>query len=366
MSTEDLKTATPGKQVPTETIIRLVVLAGLLLWCFRILQPFLLPSLWGAIIAVAIYPLYPPLVRRLGGRRALASAIVTTVLLLLLLGPITFLGSLLIENAATLTQHVRNDQLQIPPPPESVKSWPLVGEFISSTWLLAATNLGEALKLVQPQLKAIGAWLLEIAASSGIGLLVFIFAFVIAGVLLRFSEGCKRVAHVLAVKLAGHRGEEFANLTSATIQSVARGVLGVAVLQALMAGLGFVAAGVPGAGLWALLCLISAIVQIGVGPIVIPTIIWVFATQDTVTAVLFLIWSLLLMVGDNILKPLLLGRGVDVPMLVIFLGAIGGMLLSGIIGLFVGAIVLALGFKLLQAWLTEVVVNEVDTPPPEN
>ena len=129
-------------------------------------------------------------------------------------------------------------------------------------------------------------------------------------------------------------------------------MLGVSVIQALLAGLGFVAAGVPGAGIWALLCLISAVVQVGVGPIVIPVIVYLFATADPVTAVLFLIWGVFIMVLDNVLKPLLLGRGVDVPMVVIFLGAIGGMLLSGIVGLFVGAIVLALGYKLFQAWLT--------------
>jgi predicted PurR-regulated permease PerM len=128
-------------------------------------------------------------------------------------------------------------------------------------------------------------------------------------------------------------------------------VLGVAVIQAMLAGLGFMVAGVPAAGIWALLCLITATVQIGVGPVVIPVIVYVFATGDTLTAVLFLIWNALIMVLDNILKPLLLGRGVDVPMVVIFLGSIGGLLLSGIVGLFLGAIVLALGYKLFQSWL---------------
>lgn len=132
----------------------------------------------------------------------------------------------------------------------------------------------------------------------------------------------------------------------------------MAVIQALLAGLGFVAAGVPGAGIWALLCLISAVIQVGVGPIVIPVIVYLFATADPVTAVLFLIWGVFIMVVDNVLKPLLLGRGVNVPMVVIFLGAIGGMLISGIVGLFVGAIVLALGYKLFQVWLTP-------QPPPQ-
>ena len=133
-----------------------------------------------------------------------------------------------------------------------------------------------------------------------------------------------------------------ANVAEATIRSVARGVLGVAVIQALLAGLGFMVAGLPGAGIWAVLCLISATVQLGVGPIVIPAIVYMFATGDMLTAIVFLIWNSIIMVLDNILKPLLLGRGVDVP-----------MLMSGIVGLFVGAIVLALGYKLFQAWVSK-------------
>ena len=132
---------------------------------------------------------------------------------------------------------------------------------------------------------------------------------------------------------------------------VAQGVLGVAIIQTLLAGLGFIVVGLPGAGIWAFLCLISATVQIGVGPIVIPAVIYVFMTGDTTTAVIFLIWNALILVLDNVLKPMLLGRGVDVPMAVIFLGAIGGLLAFGIVGLFVGAIVLTLGYKLFQAWI---------------
>ena len=180
----------------------------------------------------------------------------------------------------------------------------------------------------------------------------------IAGVLLVYSAQGHQLAYGISRRLVGERGDDFADLAGATIRSVARGVLGVAVIQALLAGLGFIAAGVPGAGIWAMLCLVSAVVQVGVGPIVIPVIIYVFATGDTITAVIFLVWNSMIMVLDNFLKPLLLGRGVDVPMIVIFLGAIGGMLLSGIVGLFIGAIILALGYKIFQAWLV--------TPPDED
>jgi predicted PurR-regulated permease PerM len=335
----------------TNVIIRVGALAVLVFWCFRILQPFFIPVLWGVIIAVAIYPLYQMLVNFLRGRRTLAATLVTVVLLAVLLVPTIMLTTLLVENAASLAQKIYQEHIVIPPPPASVQEWPLIGEYVASIWNLAANNLTDALKLVQPQLKAAGTWMLGMATSGGLSLIMFVFAFGIAGILLRFSEGASKIAHDLSERLAGERGGEFARLIEAAIRSVAQGVLGVAIIQTLLAGLGFIVVGLPGAGIWAFLCLISATVQIGVGPIVIPAVIYVFMTGDTTTAVIFLIWNALILVLDNVLKPLLLGRGVDVPMVVIFLGAIGGLLAFGIVGLFVGAIVLTLGYKLFQAWI---------------
>jgi len=335
-----------------ETAIRIGVLTLLLFWCFQIVRPFIATIVWGAIIAVAIHPVYRTLVDLLRGRRRLAAILLSVGFLVLLLVPTVLLTKLLVENVKTMAESFHHGQIIIPPPPEGVmKDWPVIGEFVTRTWSLASTNLSEALKLLQPQIKALGVWLLNVAASAGIGLIMFVFAFIIAGVFLTHSTGSHQLVHRISKRLVGERGDDFANLAEATIRSVARGVLGVAVIQALLAGLGFMVAGVPGAGIWTLMCLISAVVQVGVGPIVIPAIVYVFATGNTLTAVAFLVWSVLVMVLDNVLKPLLMGRGIDVPMLVIFLGAVGGMLLSGIVGLFVGAIVLALGYKLFQTWL---------------
>jgi len=334
-----------------ETAIRLGVLAVVLIWCFQILQPFILPFLWAVIIAVAIHPLHERLTRVLNGRGTLAAALITAGSLVILMIPVAMLTEQLIENVATLAREVREGDLTIPPPPDSVREWPLVGNAVAKAWDLVLTNFSAALHAVQPQVKAIGLWLVNVAASAGMGLLIFVAAVVIAGILLAHSSQGHRLAYDISRRLVGERGDAFADLAEATIRSVARGVLGVALIQALLAGVGFMAAGVPGAGIWTLLCLLSAVVQLGVGPIVIPAIIYVFATSDPITAVIFLVWNILIMLVDNVLKPLLLGRGVDVPMAVIFLGAIGGMLLSGIVGLFIGAIILALGYKLFQAWL---------------
>lgn len=352
MTTNSDMTPIGSMQKVTETIIRLGVLALLVAWCFQILQPFIIPIVWGIIIAVAIYPLYERLVKLLRGRRNFAATLMTILILVLLLFPAVMLTKRMITNTATLASQFRDEQLVIPPPPESVKEWPIVGARVTEVWHLAATNLTQAIDVIRPQIRGFGAWLVKLAASASLGLIMFVFSVIIAGVLLAHSTGSQQVAHGIARRLIGEkRGDDFANLAGATIRSVTRGILGIAVIQSLMAGLGFMVGGVPGAGILSLLCLILAVVQIGVGPVVIPVVIYMFVTGDnTLHSVLFLIWNSLVLVTDNILKPLLLGRGVDVPMVVIFLGAIGGLLMSGIVGLFVGAIVLALGYKLFQIW----------------
>ena len=205
----------------------------------------------------------------------------------------------------------------------------------------------------RPQVAAFGRWLLATVGELGLGTLQFVMAIIIAGVLLANAQGSGHAARAIATRLAGERGADYAELGQATVRSVARGILGVALIQSLLAGLGFLAVGVPGAGLLALVCLLLAVVQIGPIVVLIGTVIYVFSTADTFTAVIFLIWSIFVALIDNVLKPILLGRGVKVPMVVIFVGAIGGLLASGIIGLFVGSVVLALSFTLFKAWLRE-------------
>ena len=238
-------------------------------------------------------------------------------------------------------------------PPASVAGWPLVGEPIHQFWSQAAENLESALLDVAPQVRAAVSWVLSMAAGLGLGLLQFVFAIVIAGVLLVQDAAGRRATCAIARRLAGERGVQFAELAEATVRSVTRGILGVALIQSLLAGLGFLVVGVPAAGLWALLCLLLSVVQIGIFPVTIPILIYVFSKVEPMTFILFLVWSIFIGALDNILKPILLGRGVAVPMAVIFIGAIGGFITSGIIGLFVGSVVLVLGYKLFLAWLYE-------------
>lgn len=339
-----------------EAAIRIGLVVLWVGWCFQILRPFVIPIIWGIIIAVAIYPIYGYLRALLKDSTRVSATLVTVGMLVILVWPAVLIGGLLVENAETVVNHLRDGTFKVPPPPQGLETWPLIGEPLSKFWNLASVNIEGALVQLEPQIMMVASWLLSVVAGIGMAILQFFVAVIIAGVLLAYSTGGHHLAHSIGRRLAGDRGAELADLAEATVRSVARGVLGVALIQSLLAGLGFFIAGIPAAGFWAFLCLILGVVQIGIGPILIPMVIYVFSTTDTVTAVLFLIWSIFVGVIDNILKPLFLGRGLEVPMVVIFMGAIGGMLLSGIIGLFIGAVVLTLGYKLFLAWL------DVDQP----
>jgi predicted PurR-regulated permease PerM len=336
-----------------EVAIRIGVIAGLIAWCFIIARPFLVPIIWGAIIAVAVFHGYDRLQAGLSGGRITAAVLVTLSMLVLLAVPSVLLGESLVSGAGNVVNSFQTGELYIPPPPDSVAGWPLIGEPIAKIWTLASENLEEALRQTSPLLKGFGAWLLSAAAGAGLALLQFVLAILIAGAFLANSGAAGRMTQAVAIRLAGERGLEFARVAERTVRSVASGILGVALIQALLAGLGFLVAGVPAAGLLTLICLLFGVIQLGVVIVLIPVVIYLFSAADTVTAVGFLIWAILVTPVDNILKPLLLGRGVDVPMLIIFVGAIGGFLNAGIIGLFIGAVILALGYKLFRAWLAQ-------------
>lgn len=334
-----------------EATIRIGVILLLAVWCFDIARPFIIPIIWGIIIAVAIYPGYLRVRDMMSGRSSAAAALMTVLGLALLITPTVMLSTTLVESIQGLAKGLHEGTVVMPPPGENVKSWPLIGEELHTFWNEAAEDLSSAAAKIAPQLKTTGAWLLSMVAGVAFGILQFVIAIIIAGFLLASAEGGAKATQAIAVRLAGDRGAEFARLAEATVRSVTRGILGVALIQALLAGLGFMVMGIPGAGLWALLCLLLSVVQIGVIFVNLPIVLYVFSTADPIPAVLFLIWSIFVTLIDNILKPIVLGQGVDVPMAVIFVGAIGGFLSSGIIGLFVGAVVLVLGYKLFLAWL---------------
>lgn len=334
-----------------DTIIRLGVLAVLLMWCFDILKPFVLILVWAVVIAIAIYPVHVFFEKIFRGRKILAVIVLTLVMLSFIIIPSGLIIYSLYEGVNHFRDAFNNGEHLIPPPGGTTANWPVITKPIVEIWQLASDNLQDAVVKYSEQIKEYGAILLIALAGFSKGILSFIVSIIIAGVLLVYADSSEAVTKKIFGKLVGKNSENFAEITVLTIRNVVKGILGVAFIQAAMIGVGFFIAGVPFAGLWTILCLILAIVQIGVGPIAIPVVIYMFSVSDTTTAVILAIWIGITLVSDNVLKPILLGRNAPAPMLVIFLGAIGGFLYNGFIGLFLGAIILTIGYKLFMTWL---------------
>jgi len=334
-----------------DTLIRLGLLSLLLMWCLDILRPFILILIWAIVIAIAIYPVYAILVKVFRGRKILAGIFLTVFLLSLIMIPSGLIMYSLYEGINHFRELFNTGEPLIPPPGGSTANWPSIAKPIVDFWQLASENLQETIVKYSDQIKEYGSLLLLALAGIGKGVLSFIVSIIIAGVLLIYTDSSVVVTHKIFKKLVGKNSENFAEISVLTIRNVVKGILGVALIQTTMAGLGFFIAGVPFAGLWTILCLILAIIQVGVGPIAIPVVIYMFSVTDTTTAVILAIWLGITLLIDNVLKPILLGRNAPAPMLVIFLGAIGGFIFNGFLGLFLGAIILTIGYKLFLMWL---------------
>lgn len=358
------QTQTTNVSQVIEIVIRLGIISLIFGWCLWILSPFISLVVWGAIIAVAVYPLYAKLVDKLGNRRKLAVVILSLLGIAVLVLPVISLSSSTIETASSIGTKFIDSNASIPPPAESVKTWPLVGETAYEFWHQASEDLTTLINTHAAQLTGIGKRLLGFAASFGLALLQFIVSLFIAVVFLTSSDSINAGLEKLAQRLSGETGLNLLLLSEKTVRSVAVGVIGIAFIQAILAGIGMLIAGVPAAGLLAAVILVLVIAQLSPMLVLIPVIIYLFSGDSMAIAVLFLVWSVIVASSDMALKPLLLGRGVDAPVMIILLGAIGGMLVSGIVGLFTGAVILAVGYKLFQAWLKT--DHDLDPQHPES
>jgi predicted PurR-regulated permease PerM len=350
-------------QITIEAAIRLGLLMLLAAWCFMIIYPFIQLIMWGVIIAVAIYPLFVRLKSALGGRNKLAAVVYTLLALAFLITPAMMISDSVIESSQAISEKYEQGQLQIPPPQENVKDWPLVGDKLYAFWSQASTNLQGTIEKYEPQLKQAGEKIITVAAGAGGGVLQFVISIIISGILVANAPGAYNITLKTFSRLTNDtQGEMFTNLSKDTIRSIAQGVIGIAIIQALLSALGMYVMDVPAWGLWTLFILVLAVAQLPPLLILGFVIAYVWSVTDTTPAVIFTVYALIVSGSDSFLKPLLLGRGLKTPMLVILLGAIGGMIMSGIIGLFIGAVILALGYELFMEWLDrEVVSAEVRT-----
>ena len=346
-----------------ELALRVGALGFLLYVALVLLQPFVEVAIWSIVIAVALYPAYEPLARWLGGRRRLAAALITIASLLVIIGPVTWLALGLIDSLRTVSERLDFSALTPPAPPAAIRGWPLIGEPIYQFWDLASTNLRGALAKVAPYLTPLGTKVLGVAAETGTGMLKFFAAILVAGFLFAPAPGLVEAVRTFARRLLSDRGEEFVTLTGATIRAVSRGVIGISVLQALLAGIGLMVAGVPGASLLTSAVLILGIIQIGPTVVLGPLVIWSWFSMETTAALLFTAYMIPVSLVDNVLRPLVMGRGLRTPTLVILVGVIGGTLAYGITGLFLGPIVLAVIWELLATWVKEQEGGAGETEP---
>jgi predicted PurR-regulated permease PerM len=348
----------------TDLIIRLAILGLFVFWALDLVSPFLPVVLWSLILAVALYPVHAWLAARLGGWDRTAAALLTLVLLAIVVGPVAVLGTSLAEAVQTLATDLGRGTLHVPPPPSGLAGWPLVGEKAQAAWSLASSNLEGALKEYGPSLVPFGTTILGKLAAMGLDVLVLAISVIIAGFLYRPGPRLVVTARVLAERIVSRRGAAFVDLTGATIRNVSRGVIGVAAIQALLFGIVLTVAGIPGAGLMAFAVLILCIVQIGPAPVAIPLIIWAWATMTTVPSLILTIVLVPIMLIDNVLKPMLMARGLRTPTLVILIGVVGGTISHGLLGLFLGPVVLAVLYDLVVAWVSlgpaETMVEVVD------
>jgi predicted PurR-regulated permease PerM len=334
-----------------QLVIRLGLLAVLIFWTLVLVRPFVPILAWSVVLAVALNPAYERLAKILGGRPKLAATILTVISLAIVIGPATWIGLGAVEGTKDIAEQLTSGEVVVPSPPAAIKSWPLVGPLLYNFWDLASTNLRSVLRQIVPYLKPFAATLLGFAGDAGVGTVKFLVSVAVAGVLFPYGPQLVAAGRGFLARIVPEQSEYFLDLAGATIRAVAQGVIGVAIIQSLLAGIGFKLAGIASAGLLAFVVLLLSIVQIGGAIVILPVIIWIWTDKNFVTALALTVFLVIVSVLDNILKPLVMGRGLTTPTLVILIGVIGGTLAHGIIGLFIGPIILSVAWELTVAWI---------------
>ncbi|MBO9516156.1 MAG: AI-2E family transporter [Variovorax sp.] len=343
-----------GASVLMDVLIRAALILALALLCYRIFAPFLTLMAWALILAVTLYPMQRSLARRMGGRQGLAATLLVIAGIVLIVVPTAVLMSSFGDSVRHLIADVQNDTLRLPPPREGVAQWPLVGERVFAIWSQAHDDLPALVQSMQPKIGNLARAALGMVAGIGGALLLFLAAIIVAGIVMAFGEAGSRGVHAIFVRVIGPaRASEFVALSTATIRAVAQGVIGVAFIQAIIVGVCLLIAGVPWAGVLSVIVLVLGIAQVPAVIVTLPAIAWLWMRGEHGTGAAIAYTVLLLVAGmaDNVLKPLMLGRGVDAPMPVILIGALGGMATAGILGMFVGATLLALGYQIFMGWV---------------
>jgi predicted PurR-regulated permease PerM len=342
-----------------EIAIRISLIALVIYMSYLIAKPFMAIIVWGAIIAVGISPLVDYLEKRFGNRKKIIVALTTTVIIALIL-PTYSLSGKTIASSQNIMHSIKAGNITIPPPTQKVKEWPLIGDKAYTFWNSASNNLRETLKPFSSNIKSATTSILSSLGGFIGTIFMFIGSLIIAAIFLINSKESVQFYKDVSKRLMGNKGEEWVNLSALTVRSVVNGVLGVAAIQAIFALIGMGLMGVPLAIVWAIAIMFLTIIQLPALIIIAPIIAYVFSQGSGTSEVIFAIYMVIVGASDGVLKPMLMGRGVNVPMLVILIGAIGGMMLMGMIGLFVGAVIFALAYTLFGFWMKETDMENED------
>ncbi|SFA81953.1 Predicted PurR-regulated permease PerM [Rhizobium sp. NFR07] len=343
-------------------LLRIGIIAAFAYWSAQIVAPFALICVWAAILTVALYPVFDFLSRLLGGRPVLAAIILVAACLLVIISPLALAASDLVRTVQSF--FADGSDFQIPQAPERLNDLPVIGTYLYSAWNSAASNLADAIVSFQAPLRQAGGTILAKALSIGGGILSFVASVLLCGFFLTIAPRLSSAIQLLADRIAGDRGVGFAKLAGTTVRNVSRGVIGVALFQTLLCGLLFAAFGVPARGALTYGIFVLCLIQIGPGLILLPVIAWAWFSWPFDTSLLFTAITIPIVLIDNILKPILISRGLSTPIPVILLGVIGGTISYGLVGLFIGPIILGVFYDLLVAWASTPASHSKIAPRP--
>ena len=346
----------------TRTTLAVLFITALIGASFWILRPFLAASVWATMIVVATWPLMLRVQRWLGNRRALAVSVMTAVLLLVYVVPFMLAVGTVLDQADRIAGWADTlATVQLPRPPEAVHRIPFVGARIAAAWERAASaSVDEVVASLEPHARAIALWFVARLGSFGVVSLEFLLTTIIAAMMYAKGETVASGVVRFAQRLAGDRGEQAVALAGQAIRSVALGVVLTALVQAVLGGIGLAVAGVPFVVILTGIMFLLSIAQLGPLAVLVPAVVWLYWRGSSGWGTVLLVWTVLITPLDNFLRPILIRKGVDLPLTLIFAGVIGGLIAFGLVGIFVGPVVLAVGFTLLKAW-----VLQAPPPPPE-
>ncbi len=339
-------------KIAIEIAIKLALLGIVIYLSYLIVKPFMAIVTWGIIIAVALSPLIDSLEKKIANRKKIIIGFTVAVIATLLI-PTYSLSGKMVESSQTIIHAIKDGSITIPPPTQKVKEWPIIGEKSYAFLDKASHNLKETLVPFSDEIKKMTKYIFSTLGSGLATIFMFVGSMIIAAIFLIAREGSVRFYEELSHRLLGNKGKEWVQLSTLTVRSVVNGVLGVAIIQAIFALVGMGLMGIPFSIVWAVIIMFLTIIQLPALLIIGPMIAYVFSQGSGTAEVVFTIYMLIVGASDGVLKPILMGRGVDIPMLIILIGAIGGMMLMGMIGLFIGAVIFALTYTLFGFWIKE-------------